>query len=163
MARKQLVLEKTEAFAAVTNTFISVLGLDTMSDGTIVDAETMAPVYYNEKILRRHTLHHAADIGRGVAEFNPVSGNILMTSYFFEQYLEDVDSCYLAYGQIPKKGKRSENIPNKCAWCIVLDIGNGAEISITSDFFANKNLGLIQLLFKLEMIDLDEALYKIEE
>lgn len=163
MRMTKTVKGKIKSYAAVTNTIFSMFDLDLGEDNIVIDVDTRQPVLYNNKILKRHTLKKIANIQKGELELDFLTGNTKILEFFFEMYLDKNEIDYKGFGFSINKGKKSKGTVDTYSWCLVLDNESDDTIEVESDYFKHKNIGLIQILFQLESVDMDEDLNLIDK
>lgn len=157
-------LKKAEAYAAITNQVMFILGMVTDDDGTVIDKETMLPVTINDRICKRYLMNYPVTINPRLneMELDILTGNINILQYLFEDYLEKNNISYIGYGCSTKRGSKFKDIPNLYSWELVIDNSEDSE-SYESKYYKNRNFGLIDIILQLENVDMDAEFDIIEE
>lgn len=162
---ESLPLAKLKAYSAIYNTLLSVLNLITEKNGNIVDEDNHTPLIYNEKVVKRHNIINSNSYidRRTEIELDLLSGNTKIMEFLFDSYLDNMEVCYLGYGSSFIKGSKKDEIPDKYKWAVVFENDSEEEHEVTSNPYKYKNMGLIELIFKLEEIDMTKEFETLEK
>lgn len=157
-------LKKAEAYAAITNQVMFILGMVTEDDGRIVDKETLAPITINDRVCKRYLTTYPVTINPRMneMELDLLTGNINILQNIFEDYLTKNEISYVGYGYSTKKGSKMKEIPNTYSWELIID-NDEDEKSYESRYYKNRNFGLIEIIFQMEGIDMNSDFDIIEE
>lgn len=157
-------LNKAKSYDALTNQVMFILGMVTKEDGTVVDRETLLPITINDRICKRCLVDYPVTINPRLneMELDLLTGNINILQNIFEDYLDKNNISYVGYGSTIKKGSKLKEIPNEYSWELIID-NDEEDKSYESKFYKNRNLGLIEILFQIEGLEMDSDFKVIEE